>query len=356
MKHFKNYSLKDHNTLKIDVKCDDYFFIESVEELKDDKLVSQKLKDARLVIGDGANILFTKDFKGSVLQLAVDKISVVSESNTDVIVEADAGVVWHDLVTYAVSHNWGGIENMALIPGLVGAAAVGNIGAYGQCFSDVCIGLNAYKFETGTTFDFTSKDCEFSYRDSIFKHALKDTHLITSITIKLKKNPVISNEYWSKKHGSVADIVSKHVSGKPTIKNVFDAIITLRQQKFPDLNNVGTAGSFFKNPLVNKEQLVKIQVKLPDVQYYPATDLHYVKYVRNSTDEYVKVAAGEILDKGMGYRGMWRGNVGLFEKNALVLVTNGKATGSEVDQFASTIENDFYNYCGIKLAREVITI
>lgn len=356
MKKFTNYSLKNLNTLKIDVSCDQFMSIENKGDLDDLCKIKEIQEGRRFVLGQGANVLFTGDFKGTVIQLEFKDISVIKDNPDDVILEVGAGAMWDDVVNFAILRNWGGIENMTLIPGTVGAAVVGNIAAYGQNFSDVCDGIVAFEFGSGKLLKFSKQDCDFQYRDSIFKRDLKDKILITSVFIKLSKNPSINSEYWSKKHGSVGELLEKHFVSPYTIANVADAVKMIRESKFPDMKQFGTAGSFFKNPLVTKAQLDRIRILLPDVQYYPAQGLQYVENIKDAGDEFVKVGAGDILDNGMGYKGLWIGNVGLYKNHALVLVTNGQATASEVVAFAQKIEKDFYDYCGIRLEREVITI
>ncbi|OGK17004.1 UDP-N-acetylenolpyruvoylglucosamine reductase [Candidatus Roizmanbacteria bacterium RIFCSPHIGHO2_01_FULL_39_12b] len=354
MKHLSNISLKDHNTLKINASCSNFYVIENKNDLSE--MIKINLGGSRHVLGAGANVLFKSDFKGTILQIVMNEISVLKESTKHVEVEADAGVVWNDLVEWSVNNNLGGIENMTSIPGLVGAAAVGNIAAYGQNISDVCVGLTAYEFETGRFKNFSSQECGFSYRESIFKNELNDKYLILSVIVRFNKNPEINSEYWSKKHGSVGDVLKDN--GKPpyTLRNVVDAIIKIRRSKFPDMNEFGTAGSFFKNPLVSKGELESIRKLVPNVQYYPVEALHYVDNLLSVDSDFVKIAAGDILDNGMGYKGKWSGNVGLYKNHALVLVTNGEATGEEVDEFAKKVSEDFYKFCSVNLEREVVTI
>jgi UDP-N-acetylmuramate dehydrogenase len=309
-----------------------------------------------LVIGDGANILFTRNFDGAVIKIATKEIRVTDEDDAHVLLEVDAGLEWHELVLYAVSRNLGGIENMALIPGLVGAAPIGNIAAYGQNFSDVCEKVTALELDTGKVREFAKGECGFVYRDSIFKNQLKGKFLILSVIIRLQKSPTTNTEYWSKKHGSVGDILAKSGPGPYTIRDVMEAVIAIRKTKFPDMTEFGTAGSFYKNPVVTRTEYERVNKLVPGVQYYPVKDLHYVKNDSGMKDALVKISAGDILDNGMGYKGLWIRNVGLYEKHALVLVTNGNATPDEVLAFADKVERDFYTFCGIRLEREVITI
>lgn len=355
MEHKKNFSLKDHNTLKIDVTCDNFYRIDAANEiaLVADILTSPNEKN--VILGGGANILFVDDFHGNVFQYAAHEITKISEDADSVILSVDAGVDWPKLVEYTVERGWGGIENMALIPGSVGAAAIGNIAAYSQEFSGTCVGVRAYEFTTGKIVDVPLETCDFRYRESAFKHELKGKYMIVQVSMKLSKNPKIHTDYWSKKHGSFAEELKKRGDGPYSVKDMYEIIVAMRTAKFPDMNQYGTAGSFFKNPFVSKEELKRLNELVPNVQYYPITGMHYIPN-DGDPDDYVKIASGEILDRGMGYKGKWEGNVGLYEQHALTLVTNGMASGKEVDSFATKVENDFYEFCGIRLEREVRTI
>lgn len=355
MEHKQHFSLKGHNTLKVDVMCDNFYHIDSAEEIAEvaDILTSEDANN--LVLGGGANILFVNDFHGNIFQYAADAIEISSEDEDSVTLSVDAGVEWPKLVEYTVENGWGGIENMALIPGSVGAAAIGNIAAYSQEFSGSCVGVKAYEFASRQIVDVPLDVCDFRYRESAFKHELKGKYMIVQVLMKLSKNPKVNTDYWSKKHGSFAEELKKRGDGPYTVRDMYEVIVAMRTAKFPNMDKYGTAGSFFKNPFVSKEDLARLNELVPDVQYYPITGMHYIPN-DGDPDDYVKIASGEILDRGMGYKGKWEGNVGLYKKHALTLVTNGKATGQEVDDFATKVENDFYEFCGIRLEREVRTI
>ncbi len=354
----ESFSLHTFNTLKIPVQCDYFAAPTSLEEcrelLSDSKFNAMK----KFVLGGGANILFLHDYHGLVIHPVLKGITIVEETDDSVLLESASGELWHDLVTYAVEHNFGGIENLALIPGAVGAAPIQNIAAYGQNLSDTFESLTAVEIATGEVTEFTKEMCRFDYRGSIFKNEYSNKYLITSICLRLKKNPSINTEYWSKKHGSVGQELERLGNPPYTITSVYDAVVSLRTKKFPDMDQFGTAGSFFKNPLVSKAKLDELLQKMPSLQYYPAEELRYTitEHTNADTAEYYKVAAGGILDEGMRYAGKWGGNVGLYEKHALILVTNGKATGEEVQEFASKIQNDFYSYCGVELETEILYV
>lgn len=354
----ESFSLQGYNTLKIPVQCDYFAAPTSLQECSE-VLTDPKLRGVKkFVLGGGANILFLHDYHGLVIHPVLKGIRIIEQDEDSVLLEAASGEVWHDLVTFAVEHNLGGIENLALIPGSVGAAPIQNIAAYGQNLSDTFVSLSAIEIATGSVQEFTKDMCRFDYRGSIFKNEYRNKYIITSITIRLKKNPSINTEYWSKKHGSVGQELEKQGPGPYTIRSVYDAVVSLRTQKFPDMQKLGTAGSFFKNPLVTKAKLEELLQKMPSLQYYPAEELRYTITEGSHSDaaEYYKVAAGGILDEGMGYAGRWEGNVGLYEKHALILVTNGAATGEEVQKFAAKVQKDFYEYCGVELEQEILYV
>lgn len=356
MNHIQHYSLKDRNTLKIDVSCSHFYEVFSEDDIREAFKDIKKQNLTYMILGEGANVLFTHDFEGAIVSLGMKDIEMVAETPEYAEYLVDAGLNWHELVTFTVDKNLGGIENMALIPGLVGAAPIGNIAAYGQNFSDVCEGVYVYDIENDEFKTFTKEECGFTYRESVFKHEYKNKYVIVKVTVRVTKHPTVNDEYWSKKHGSVGDMLAKIAQEPYSIKDIYNAIIALRTEKFPNLQTNGTAGSFFKNPLVTKDQLRDIQKLVPNIQFYPVTDLHYIPNTDETVDDFVKIAAGEVLDTGMHLKGHWEGNVGLYEKHSLVLVTNGKATGEEVDAFAQKIEKAFYDFCGVKLEREVLTI
>lgn len=356
MKTLTNYSLKDHNTLKIDVSCREYVCIENDDDIHELASLSGYRNGSFFILGDGANVLFTSYVDKLVIHDTRQGWRITHEEEDHVVVSVDAGMSWHACVTTMVEHGWGGLENMALIPGTVGAAPVGNIAAYGQNFSDVCVGVDVIMAESGELTHMHAEACEFEYRDSIFKNKLRNRCFVSKVYMKLSKNPSIDMTYWSKKHGSIQDLLAERGPGPYTIRDMFEVISAFRSRRFPDMSVYGTAGSFFKNPLISRNQLGALQKLIPDIQVYPAERLSYEHNVEQSNDEYVKVAAGQILDAGMGLAGHWEGNVGLYDKHALILVTNGKATGVEVDAFATSIQEKFFAYSGIKLEREVITV
>lgn len=351
----ENYSLKDLNSLNVNASARYYIEVDDQDDLIK-ILKSDLLKENRyFILGGGCNILFVKDFLGVVLKIGFKGIAVLEESEESVLLQVATGESWHDLVTYAVNNGWGGIENMALIPGLVGAAPIQNIAAYGENYSDVAEDLDAIRIYDGEKVTFSKEDCKFRYRESIFKHQYDGQYLITSVRIRLNKNPLINSEYWSHKHGSVSDELKLLADEPYTIKDVYNAVISLRNKKFPDPKLYGTAGSFFKNPLVRKEKLIELDKLVPGLQYYPVDQLHYIENIdpEDLKENYVKVAAGQLIDEGLGLKGYWRGNVGIHEEHALILATKGEAIPEEVYQFAKWVQEQFYKKFGVELENEV---
>src|SRR3989344_3567995 len=280
MKILSDISIKDKNTLRLDVKTRYYAEISSDQELQE--LIQRKefVHNQRLIIGAGANLLFTKDYEGLIIRTAIKGIRKVDEDSKSVILEANAGEAWHRLVTYAVDNNWGGIENLAYIPGTVGAAPVQNIAAYGQNIVDVFVYLEATNLETGKSKLFSKDECKYSYRESIFKHELKDKYLITRVRIKLSKRPDLDTSYFE-----TGNTYSKHISligeleaiTKPpyTIADIYRAVINIRRKKLPDVADMGTAGGFFKNPIITWKRYNELKEDDPDLQWYPAENLLY---------------------------------------------------------------------------------
>ncbi|HEY7751224.1 MAG TPA: UDP-N-acetylmuramate dehydrogenase [Ignavibacteriaceae bacterium] len=334
--NFQNdYSLKKINTFGINVSAK--YFIEVFTESEILEIVSDKRfsGENKFILGGGSNVLFTKNFDGLVIKNSVQGIKITDEDRNSVSVQAGAGVVWNELVSYAVERNYGGIENLALIPGNVGAAPIQNIGAYGQELADSFESLSGIMLNDGTRITFLKSDCKFSYRDSIFKHELKDKFIITSVKIRLLKNPKVNLTYKQ-----VSDEI--HTSGinNPTIRDVSDLISKLRRIKLPYPDEIGNAGSFFKNPVIPVEKFTELEKKYPDIITFDIDTNHK------------KIAAGWLIEK-CGWKGKRIGNVGTHEKHALVVVNHGNATGDEVLEFADRIVESVEMKFRIHLENEV---
>jgi UDP-N-acetylmuramate dehydrogenase len=329
----KNFDLRTLNTFGISVKASGFSAFKSVDELKE-LLPERKAFNNLLVLGGGSNILFTKDVDALVLRNEITGISTVEENEEFVILKAGSGVVWHDFVMHAVNNNLGGIENLSLIPGSVGASPMQNIGAYGVEIKDVFVSLQALNIESGELRTFTAPECKFGYRESVFKRELKNQFIITSVNYRLSKNPILQTSY-----GAIRDELL--AQGKqPSIKNISDAVIAIRNSKLPNPKDLGNAGSFFKNPVVSAEKAESLKAQFPEIPNYP------------QPDGSVKLAAGWLIEQ-TGWKGKRIGNCGVHTKQALVLVNYGGSTGSEIYDLSTAVLSEVKSKFGIDLEREV---
>lgn len=329
----KDQSLKEYNTFQIGVKASYFCTVSSEEELKS---VMQEYKGvSRLILGGGSNILFTRDFDGLVIKNEIKGIKEVSDDGDSVLIEAGAGEVWDDLVTYAVEKNYGGLENLTLIPGCVGASPVQNIGAYGVEIKDVFESLRGLNTETEQYESYGKNDCRFGYRDSIFKRELKNKFIITHVTYRLRKDPAVNISYDAIK----AELLKKGID-KPGIKEISSIVKSIRESKLPDPRITGNAGSFFKNPEIAREEFDVLSAEYPDIPGYPAADGR------------IKVAAGWLIQK-CGWKGKKSGNAGVYEKQALVLVNLGDASGKEIVELSEEIKKSVRDKFNINLETEV---
>ena len=330
----ENYSLIRHNTFGIDARAK--FFFEFTE--LDDLLVflnsNESLKEENLiVIGEGSNILFLNDFDGLVIHPNIPGIQIVKEDRQNIWLEVGAGEVWDELVQYAVDFGFGGIENLSLIPGSVGAAPVQNIGAYGQEVGSVVEKVKGFDLNRKVTLEFSAEQCEFGYRSSIFKNTLKSSFIITSVIFKLEKFPEFILNY-----GQVEEKAKE--KGEVNLSTIRKAVIDIRQSKLPDVKELGNAGSFFKNPEVDSDFAEKLKIQFENIPVYPA---------KNGK---TKLAAGWLIEKS-GWKGIRDGEVGVHEKQALVLVNYGNATGQQIFDFSSKIKQSVFEKFGVELEREV---
>ena len=329
----ENISLLSYNTFGIDAKADYFIEYNSVEELQT-ALKSEIVKSNRLLhIGGGSNLLFMKDFKGVILHSAINFIKKVSEDTDTVMLEAGAVVNWDDFVAYAVENGWGGVENLSLIPGEVGASAVQNIGAYGVEVQDVITEVNAVEIKTGESKTFSVEDCQYGYRESIFKKELKGKYIITSVLFKLQKQP----EYKLNYQHLEAEVLK---NGDINLQNIRQTIIAVRESKLPDPKIFGNAGSFFMNPVISKAHFNELLAQYPQMPHYFVSE----------TEE--KVPAGWLIDQ-CGWKGKQIGNAGVHDKQALVLVNKGGATGAEIVYLAEQIQASVKTKFGIELRAEV---
>lgn len=299
-------------------------------------ILSTNTKRPILILGGGSNILATKDIDALVLKNEMKGIKVVTEDDDFVVVESGAGEIWHEFVMHCVQNDWSGIENLSLIPGSVGASPMQNIGAYGVEIKDVFHSLDAFHIQNGAIKTFSKEECEFGYRESVFKRKLKDQYVILRVRFKLSKHSKINTTY-----GAIEAQLEANGISTPTIKDVSDAVIAIRSSKLPDPKLLGNAGSFFKNPVVSAGTANAILENYPDAPVYDTTD-----------KELKKLAAGWLIEKA-GWKGKRIGNCGVHEKQALVLVNFGGATGSEIFNLSQQIMDDVNHMFGVQLEREV---
>ena len=329
----KDVSLKPFNTFGIDVRSALFSSFSSIEELID--LLPAIRNTATLISGGGSNMLFTKDFEGLFVRNCIKGLKEIERTETHVILEAGAGENWHDFVISCVDQGFGGLENLSLIPGCVGASPMQNIGAYGVEIKDTFAYLDAVEISTGEVKRFHLADCAFGYRESVFKRELKNQYIICSVAFTLSLYPTMNTSY------GVIEAELKHMGiTTPGIKDVSNAVIRIRQSKLPDPNLLGNAGSFFKNPVVSNEVLQTIQSSYERVPSYPTGDGH------------VKLAAGWLIEQA-GWKGKRFGSVGVHELQALVLVNYGGGTGKEIFDLSQRIIEDIQEKFGVSLEREV---
>jgi UDP-N-acetylmuramate dehydrogenase len=329
-----NLSIKNFNTFGIDVKAKQFIEIQSVEELR--HVLKRFYTEEIFVLGGGSNMLLTEDIKKTVLYIHNTGISIEKETEDNIIIKVEAGENWHDLVMWAVNNGYGGLENLALIPGHVGTAPVQNIGAYGVELKDVFLSCEAIHRQTLDEKTFSLDDCKFGYRNSVFKNDLKNQYIITRVRFRLsKKEHHIRSDY-----GAIRDELSKMNVSDPNPKDIADAVIKIRQSKLPDPKKIGNSGSFFKNPIIELEKYESLKMDFPDIPCYP-TDKNLVK-----------VPAGWLIEHS-GLKGYRDGDAGVHKKQALVLVNYGDATGQDILDLSVKVQETVRNKFGISLEAEV---
>ena len=328
-------SLKKYNTFGIDACANEIVTIKSVNQLKEwyEKNPGKKF----LILGEGSNVLFINDFDGTVLLNEIQGKKILREEDEKILLQVKGGEKWHDLVMWAVDNDYGGIENLALIPGKTGTAPIQNIGAYGTEIKDVISKVHAFDFKTGKLVEFHPAECRFGYRDSIFKKPEnKNRYFITGIDLELSRK----NHRLNFSYGAIRDILSKKGIKNPGIKDIAEAVIEIRKSKLPDPAKTGNAGSFFKNPIVDREKFEKIKKKYPDIPFYELDENH------------IKIPAGWLIEKA-GFKGKKYGNAAVHDKQALVLVNLGNARGNEIKNLAEKIINKVKEKFDIILHPEV---
>lgn len=329
----ENKSLKPYNTF--DIAATAKYFAEIFDEGDlIQVLKSNLLEKPFFILGGGSNVLFTKDFEGLIIKISIPGISHGINGNS-IEVTAGAGVVWNDLVQYCVQNGFAGMENLSLIPGTVGASPVQNIGAYGVELKDVFKSCIAYHIRTAEPKVFELDDCEFDYRDSIFKNRLKGEYIIASVTFALNYEAKLNIQY-----GAIQEELRKRGINNPNISDIAAVVSEIRVGKLPDPSTIGNAGSFFKNPIVSPNQFKELYHNHPDVVHYSLSEGRE------------KLAAGWLIEQ-CGFKGIIVGNTGTWPQQALVLVNHGAATGDEVYSFSEQIIKVVYAKFGIMLEREV---
>jgi UDP-N-acetylmuramate dehydrogenase len=333
-----DFSLQRFNTFGIDAKAKAYLPVMSADMLMHVKNDPFLARLPRLVLGGGSNLLLTADFPGLVLHMQMTGVQVVSEDDGAVYVKAAAGENWHGFVQWTLQQGLGGLENLSLIPGNVGAAPIQNIGAYGVELKDRFHSLTAFDFDSGETLTLDNAGCRFGYRDSVFKHELRESAAILDVTFALPKAWQPNTQY-----ADVAKELDARGIGAPTPVQISEAVTAIRTRKLPDPAVIGNAGSFFKNPIVSKEQRDALLERYPHLVSYPQADGSH------------KLAAGWLIDQS-GWKGKSRGAAGVYEKQALVLVNRGGATGREIADLATAIQEDVLARFGVRLEPEPVFI
>jgi len=330
----KNISIKQFNTFGVDVKAN--LFV----ELKNENFLNELFSSVneipnRFILGGGSNVLFTKDFNGIIIKNLLPGIEKIGEDNNFVFIKTGAGVNWHKLVEYSIKNNYWGIENLSLIPGTVGAAPIQNIGAYGQELKNVFLQLETFDLQNNQFKTFAKDECKFGYRDSIFKNEFKNRFLITSVTLKLskKEDPILTYQ-------PVKEEIDRLKINKPSISQISNIICNIRRSKLPDPNKLGNAGSFFKNPEITEKKYLALKKANNDIKGFKTENNKY------------KISAGWLIEK-CGWKGKRVGDVSSFEKQALVLVNVGKATGKDILDFAESIKEIVKVKFGIELKEEI---
>lgn len=335
MQILPNFSLRHLNTFGLDSSARFFVEVSSITELTE-ILSDQVWKNTpKFILGGGSNVLFTRDIDALVIHPAITGIVKLQEDDQHVWLKAGGGEIWHDFVMYCVAHNYGGVENLSLIPGTVGAAPMQNIGAYGVEIKDVIHSVEAVSIDKGEVKVFSREGCQFGYRESIFKKELKDKYIITGATFILSKKPVLNVDY-----GDIQKTLQEMNVADITIKTVSEAVMHIRRSKLPDPAVIGNAGSFFKNPEIGRALYADLRARFPEMPGYPVGD------------DKIKVPAGWLIEKS-GWKGYRQGAIGVHEKQALVLVNYGGGNGNEIKRLSENIQDSVEEKFGIRLNAEV---
>ncbi len=337
LKFFKSHSLADYNTFGFDVKADLFVEINTIKEFQELLQSSEWKENQYLILGGGSNILLRDDFHGLVVVNRIAGIELIEEDDKSVKVKCGGGENWHQFVLYTLQKNWGGLENLSLIPGTVGAAPMQNIGAYGVEIKDTFHSLEAINLKTAKVEKFDADECEFGYRESVFKHKFKGQYLIASVCFQLDKPGF---HKLNLDYGIIKNVLAEQNIVKPSIQDVSNAVIRIRQSKLPDPAEIGNSGSFFKNPIIESSAFEKLKREFPEIPFYELEDGK------------IKLAAGWLIEKA-GWKGHEENGVGVHQKQALVLVNYGKGKGNDILKLAKKIQDSIQTKFGIELNPEV---
>ncbi|MEX1032226.1 MAG: UDP-N-acetylmuramate dehydrogenase [Cellvibrionaceae bacterium] len=333
-----NRSLQGFNTLAVPAMASHYLHVTDTEQLRQTLAFVNESNMELLILGGGSNVVLPDQFPGLVIRIGIKGFALVREDDEYAWLCAGAGEVWQDLVQYCLSQHYCGLENLSLIPGTVGAAPIQNIGAYGVELDSVFVELNALERRSGRSTTFDRESCQISNRDSIFKNRLRDKYVITSVTLKLRKNPQFNLSYAPLQE-ALAGIPTERI----TPQQISETVCAIRRMKLPDPDELPNAGSFFKNPIVGREQFTRLQQQYPGMVNYPVDE------------QQIKVAAAWLLDSA-GWRGHSDNGVGMHVNQALVLVNPGRCGAERILQYAAKIQADIWRRFGIELEREPVVV
>lgn len=334
MQTTNNISLKPYHSFACEQTASHFSIITSNKDIEAVATWSKTNNQPLLILGSGSNILFTKDFEGIVAKMELMGIKKLNETASEVLLEVGAGENWHYFVSYCVQKGWGGIENLSLIPGTVGASPIQNIGAYGVEVKDTINSVSAYDTVNDGWVNFNNNECKFGYRTSLFKSA-PNRYIISKVQFTLQKQPTLKTDY-----GVIREVLHDRNIKNPSLFDISNAIIQIRTEKLPDPKKLGNAGSFFKNPLIPIDQFEQLKKEFPQLIAYPTSDTSY------------KLAAGWLIE-ACGWKGMRIGNVGCYDKQALVIVNYGALSGKEIFDFSESIIKSVKKKFNITLEREV---
>jgi len=331
----KMVNLKPYNTFGVEAKARFFATIRTPRDIKTLLIENHLGNISRFILGGGSNVLFTGTYPGLVIKNDIKGIEIVSEDQSSILLKIGAGENWHELVMLCVEKGWAGIENLALIPGTVGAAPIQNIGAYGVELESVFHSLEAIHIKNGTQHTFYKKDCHFGYRNSIFKQDLKGEYAIVNVRLQLNKSGPVSLEY-----NSLSKKLEENNILNPNLRDVAEAVIAIRQSKLPNPHEIGNAGSFFKNPVIRKDKYEQLKNRYPEMPCYAIDQNH------------IKIPAGWLIDKA-GWKGVEKNGAAVHKNQALVLINKKNARAEDILALASEIKSDIFKRFNISLEEEV---